>query len=1028
MLVERFVRAVCDRGLPIDSVLAITYTERAAGELRSRIRSRLAELDRHDLARQLDGAWISTIHGFCHRLLKAHPFEAAVDPNFRVLDENQARVLAGEAFDVALEEFCASDDPERIRLLATYGARGLRRMLTRVYETLRSAGRELVLEVTERPGLEARIEELREAARAALDETAGMDKADKARASVARALELLERPPASERLLDLSDVSARGGPRELFAGYEEARARRRAGGARRARRARSWRCSRSCSGASPTRTPPRRRPSRRSTSRTSSSSARDLLRDEPAIRERESWRFRSVLVDEFQDTNRLQCELIDLLATEDLFFVGDEFQSIYRFRHADVEVFRERREASGGVLALTENYRSRPEVLEVINHLFSSDFGDAFRPLSAAGRFEDPAFGPAVELLVTDKASYKDTGIHWRAAEAKHVAERMKDLVDSGEATPGEIVLLFAAGTDARIYEQELRALGLPTFRATGRDYYHQQQVVDLLGYLRLLHNRYDDEALVTVLASPFVGVSNNGLLHLRRAAEKRPLFCGLEKSVPEGSLRAGLAAHPRVPPALRPAGGTGRAELARAALRADHHRARLRPRRPRPVGRAPPLREPAQARAPRPLVRGAARPGRRGLRPLRPRARHGRRVRARGRRRGGGHRCHPAAHDPRREGARVQGRRGRRCGAARRGPRCRRDPLPARRAPRLPRRRPVDGQAAPDLGLPGGEGGRGRGVGGGAAPPLLRRDDARDRPAHRLRFDRPGTERRRVDSDRLGARAARGAGARKRGRGAGRDRPGRRSADAPGRPVRARCGSERAGRRRGVPARPVRRRGRSGRDRGGAAPAGARSGARAAGEPRPQALVQRTGSLRALLVPLLRRAFRRPARDEADARRRRPRARAGRDRDRRFGTRDPRGARPRGSATARGHGGRRARPLPDGLRRRGRAHRRARRGVLQLGDRAAARGPPGRDGRALVRLRARRRPDPRPSGRVPRGRRQGARRRLQDERPRGRLAVRGRRAGVPDPAPRLRARDPARGSEPRSRSSTSSSSARTTL
>ena len=187
------------------------------------------------------------------------------------------------------------------------------------------------------------------------------------------------------------------------------------------------------------------------------------------------------------------------------------------------------------MLALTENYRSRPEVLDVINHLFSSDFGDAFRPLSAAGRFEDPAFGPAVELLVTDKASYKDTGIHWRAAEAKHVAERVKDLVDSGEATPGEIVLLFAAGTDARIYEQELRALGLPTFRATGRDYYHQQQVVDLLAYLRLLHNRYDDEALVTVLASPFVGVSNNGLLHLRRAAEKRPLFCGLEKSVPEG-------------------------------------------------------------------------------------------------------------------------------------------------------------------------------------------------------------------------------------------------------------------------------------------------------------------------------------------------------------------------------------------------------------------------------------------------------------------------------------------------------------
>ncbi len=534
VLVERFARAVCERGLPIESVLAITYTERAAGELRGRIRKRLAELDRHDLARQLDGAWISTIHGFCHRLLKAHPFEAGVDPNFRVLDENQSRVLAGEAFETALEEFCASGDAERTRLLATYGARGLRRMLTGVYETLRSAGRDLVLEVSERLGLEARIEELREAARCVVEDTAGLDKADKPRASAARALELLEETPDAERLLDLSEIAARGGPRELFASYEAARvAVEKAALDELAARDRAL-----------LEDLLRRFGDAYAAAKAAESAldfedlqlnARNLLRDNPAIRERESWRFRSVLVDEFQDTNRLQCELIDLLATEDLFFVGDEFQSIYRFRHADVEVFRERREASGGVLALTENYRSRPEVLQVINHLFSSDFGDSFQPLSAAGRFEDPAFGPAVELLVTDKSTYKDTGTHWRAAEAKHVATRVKELVDSGEATPGEIVLLFAAGTDARLYEQALRELGLPTFRATGRDYYHQQQVVDLLAYLRLLHNRYDDEALVTVLASPFVGVSNDALLHLRRAAERRPLFVGLERSFPEG-------------------------------------------------------------------------------------------------------------------------------------------------------------------------------------------------------------------------------------------------------------------------------------------------------------------------------------------------------------------------------------------------------------------------------------------------------------------------------------------------------------
>ena len=526
VLVERFVRAVCERGVDIDSILVITYTERAAGELRSRIRARLLELERADLARELDAAWISTIHGFCHRLLKAHPFEAGVDPGFRVLDDNQSRVLAGEAFQEALTEFCAGDEPERLRLLATYGARGLRRMLTGVYATLRSAGRDLTLEVAGAPDLGERVEELREAARCVVDET-GNEHA-------AGMLELLESPPGAERLVDLSELAARGSPRERFVSYEDARrAVEQAALDTLAAHDRDLLQELLTAFAG----------SYRSAKDRESAldfedlqlTARTLLLKHASIRERESWRFRAVMVDEFQDTNRLQCELIDLLASEELFFVGDEFQSIYRFRHADVEVFRERREASGGVLALTQNYRSRPEVLDVINHLFQTDFGDSFQPLNAAGRFADPSFGPAVELLVTDKAAYKDTGTHWRKAEARHVAQRVKDLVDSGEAAPGEIVLLFAAGTDARIYEEELRAAGLPTFRATGRDYYHQQQVVDLLGYLRLLHNRYDDEALVTVLASPFVGVSNDALVLLRRAAERRPLYVGLEKTMPAG-------------------------------------------------------------------------------------------------------------------------------------------------------------------------------------------------------------------------------------------------------------------------------------------------------------------------------------------------------------------------------------------------------------------------------------------------------------------------------------------------------------
>jgi ATP-dependent exoDNAse (exonuclease V) beta subunit len=512
VIVERFCRAVCERGFDVDSILVITYTERAAGELRGRIRKRLHELGRHDLERELDAAWISTIHGFCHRLLKAHPFAAGIDPRFRILDDSQGRVIRGEAFRAALAEFCG-DDEARLRLLASYGGWRLRRMLTGVHETLRSSGLDLRIDPRDEPKLDEAVEELRECARAAgddaalrfVDSAAGPEglldlsdlrtpELDEARRSVERAaLEALaarDREQLQELLLTYDRAYHEAKDRESALDFEDLQL-----------------------------------------------LARELLQEKSEIRERESWRFRSIMVDEFQDTNRIQCELVDLLARADgeLFFVGDEFQSIYRFRHADVEVFRERREQVGGVLALTQNYRSRPEVLEVINHLFAADFGETFQPLEAAGRFPDPAFGPAVELLVTDKASYAETGVHWRKAEAQHIARRLRDLVDAGEADPGEIVLLFAAGTDARIYEEELRSLGLPTFRATGRDYYHQQQVVDLLNYLRLLHNRYDDEALVGVLASPFVGVSNDALVLLRRNAPKRPLYCGMEKELPEG-------------------------------------------------------------------------------------------------------------------------------------------------------------------------------------------------------------------------------------------------------------------------------------------------------------------------------------------------------------------------------------------------------------------------------------------------------------------------------------------------------------
>ncbi len=530
VLVERFVRAVCDEGLDVESVLVITYTRKAAAELRGRIRAALLARGREDLARRLDGAWVSTIHSFCARLLRAHPFAVGIDPRFRELEEEHGAVIRGEAFDRALELFCASQSPDRLRLLATYGAARLRRMLTSVHETLRSAGRPLVLVADDAPDLELALAALHETAETlAADPEATPNQREAARAAA-------DLRPLPERLLDLKELRA-SGPRA--ASYEAAR--------------------RGVEQAALEVVASRDRELLQELLDLFSDEygagkgresaldfedlqllARDLLAGNDRVREAEQLRFRTIMVDEFQDTNALQCELIDLLTAspaggeaKEVFYVGDEFQSIYGFRHADVEVFRERRARASQRLPLTQNYRSRPEVLAAVNHLFGTAFGDGFQPLTASGEFPDPVFGHPVELLVTDKVSYRESGEHWRRAEARHVALRVRELVDAGAAAPGEIVLLFAAGTDAESYEEELRAQGLPTYRATGRRYFGQQQVVDLLLYLRLLRNRYDDEALAAVLASPFVGVSNDALVLVRRHAGRRPLYSGIERSLP---------------------------------------------------------------------------------------------------------------------------------------------------------------------------------------------------------------------------------------------------------------------------------------------------------------------------------------------------------------------------------------------------------------------------------------------------------------------------------------------------------------
>ena len=118
VMVDRYCRLVCDKGVSPDAILAFTFTDKAAAELRQRIRAELARRAEagseraRELLATIGGAWITTIHGFCNRLLGGHPVAAGIDPGFRVLDAPETVRAAREAFDEALREFLA--EPARL--------------------------------------------------------------------------------------------------------------------------------------------------------------------------------------------------------------------------------------------------------------------------------------------------------------------------------------------------------------------------------------------------------------------------------------------------------------------------------------------------------------------------------------------------------------------------------------------------------------------------------------------------------------------------------------------------------------------------------------------------------------------------------------------------------------------------------------------------------------------------------------------------------------------------------------------------
>ncbi|HEU5064043.1 MAG TPA: UvrD-helicase domain-containing protein [Solirubrobacterales bacterium] len=544
VMVDRYCRLVCDSGLSPDAILAFTFTDKAAAELRQRIRvelTRRAERGSERAAAALagiGGAWITTIHGFCNRVLAAHPVAAGVDPNFRVLDAPEAARAAREAFDEALVEFLADGDPAREETVAAYDLEGLRGTIAGVHDELRSRGiADPKLPEPPRPDPEAALRRVVEAARECLEE---LKEGDKKRELPERALALLGAPGASPSLDELRALATTSKAKAM-APYKEAVeaavarvAEAGEGGVVYGHLTELLRLFSTHFAAAK--------------GRRAGIDFEDLqilaaqLLEKAEIGQHYRGRFRQILVDEFQDTNRLQLRLIEALhgPRTELVVVGDELQSIYGFRHADLDVFRRQREeidrrSDAELMRLSGNFRSRPELIGAFNLFGEALLGAAYEPLRVGTLppAEPPAgTGPAVELLLTGRDGWDEEGIELEPAidgatpfnclaEARSVAERLRELADQG-VPRGEMVVLLRAFTHLDAYEDSLERAGLRPYVVGGRGYWSQQQVADVCALLAVVANPLDDHALFGALASPACAVAPDTLWLLRRAAGKR--------------------------------------------------------------------------------------------------------------------------------------------------------------------------------------------------------------------------------------------------------------------------------------------------------------------------------------------------------------------------------------------------------------------------------------------------------------------------------------------------------------------------
>ena len=585
ILVGRYL-ALLAEGIPLRSLIAITFTKKAAREMRNRVREVIRsylevigpEAPDHDhwsnVYENLDAARISTIHSLAADIVRQHPAELGIDPVFVLLEESQAARLRARAVETALSE--ATQNQTTAQLFIDLGDWKLKRLLTEMFskrldleKILIESGVNLwsiweieliqaLRKFVEHPVVDSGLDGL-----VSLQQSGALDRAEAAGDLLVDDLRIVINTWQSIKK-DRESGDWIGISRQL--GLLRSHLKQKGRGA-------NWEPAR-----------PREiikeiqnlyddligftdldlsldqklaeeilspllkvfgyasAEYRKLKSELSGLDYDDLeqkslalLESNPSAASYWQSQVQGLLVDEYQDTNDRQRTLINLLNGDGgrLFLVGDGKQSIYRFRGADVEVFRQEQtniQQTGEQYQLSKSYRAHPGLLENLNALLAPILGDdqtvtyiePFAPLDP-GRASLPAGikEPYVELHLA--AGSKSEGALDQAAEA--LALRLKDLVGDNTGLEGEsrevinygdIAVLCRAASSFSAYETAFEKVGIPYLTIAGQGFYDRPEIRDLINTLRSFSDLHDDLAFSGFLRSPIGGLSDEDLLILR--------------------------------------------------------------------------------------------------------------------------------------------------------------------------------------------------------------------------------------------------------------------------------------------------------------------------------------------------------------------------------------------------------------------------------------------------------------------------------------------------------------------------------